>query len=198
MSEVRKPITGEERIAKIQDIRTRKGHLLGKLATSEDRLKHSVLVAEPSDKHGDMPTYYSEYFKSDFGYVYKGVPSTAVRQADPDQSEYTTARRPLSELEQGCGNDSRCSFAGRSALSQAVERQQGMLAEELAQEQQITEAARDNRFSRYTELLGSPAEHPDETIATELSELTKEFYLPRNYQEACATMDAGGITYGIS
>jgi len=93
---------------------------------------------------------------------------------------------------------SACSnFSGRMAMNQAVERQQRMLAEHLVSVRQSAEDARANRLGRYVELLGNQTELVDETVANEFNGLVREFYNPRNFEEECVIMDAGGSTYGV-
>lgn len=107
MSETIQPLTGEERRDRIKDIRERKGHLLGRgiivsgnnpgfvpAMPLEDPLKYSVLVRGT----GEYQYPYSEHFGPEFGYVYKGAPDGAIRQAESSQSEYAELRRPLAQL----------------------------------------------------------------------------------------------------
>lgn len=184
MSEALSPLSGEERRERIRDIRARKGHLLGRGIVvsgskpgfvpglpSEDPMKYSVPYV---DENGNT------------AYKYRGKPASSIRPLPSNQSEFakpTNGRSP--------------EVCGRTALSAAVGRQQRMIAEDLASEHQNAEEARANRLGRYVELLGNRTELADETVADEFNGLVREFYIPRNVEEECMIMDAGGSTYGV-
>ncbi len=92
MSEIIKPLTGEERVARIKDIRARKGHLLGQFATHVNPLKYSILV-------GAVDVYQAYPLCSDYSedaqYVYKGVPNNSLRQISSSVSEFAGVVRQL-------------------------------------------------------------------------------------------------------
>lgn len=184
MSETIQPLTGEERRDRIKDIRERKGHLLGRgIIVSGNNT--GFVPAIPLE---DPMKYSTPYIDEDgnAAYKYRGKPASSIRTLPADQSEFA---RPSNEhSSEGCG---------RTALSAAVERQQIMIAEDLAYEHQTAEEARANRLNRYLELLGGKTVPLDEAGVDEFSGLAQEFYIPRNYNEACQIMDVGGSTYGV-
>lgn len=98
MSEILKPLTGEDRIARIRDIRARKGHLLGcgvafSITRGEDGL----------DEYSVNDLKYSVPSRGYFGetvYVYRGVPEKSIRQRHARQSEFVEAGRPLAQMEE--------------------------------------------------------------------------------------------------
>ncbi len=184
MSETMQPRNGDERRDRIMDIRERKGHLLGRGIIVSSGNPGFVPAIPPEE-----PLKYSTPYIDKDGkpaYKYRGKPTSSIRTLPADQSEFVRTRNRHSA--EGCG---------RTALSTAVERQQIMIAEDLAYEQQTSEEARANRLNRYLELLGDGTALLDEAAVDELNGLAHEFHMPRDYIEACQIMDAGGVSYGI-
>lgn len=183
MSESLSSLSREERQERIRDIRARKGYLLGRgLVTSDSNPGFVPGVIE------DPMKYSTPYVDEDgnVAYKYRGKPVSSIRTLPANQSEFA---KPT--------NGHSPEAYGRTALSTAVARQQEMLATGLALEQQNAEEARAGRLGRYLELLGNRAELSDEAVAGEFNGLAREFYIPRNVDEECLIMDAGGSTYGV-
>jgi len=174
----------ENRLERIEDIRFRKGHLLGATMaeTLSDRRKFSVMVSE---SHFDgMVTECDADVPLD-----KGTPETMQRSLSPTISEFV---KPAPEDTQRVAMQA----SGQVALGSAIERQQGLLAEIVHSKQVTAEAARTKRLDHYIELLQNPLELSDQDTADIFFGYAKEFYLPRGYEEDGRIIDAGGITYG--
>lgn len=73
----------------------------------------------------------------------------------------------------------------RSGMQDTVYRLQAEIAYQLYQEQIQAARARQSRLEQYLANL------------TQKEVIVGEFYIPRNFDEACAIHDAGGVVYGI-
>lgn len=90
MSEFKSPLTGEERRARIRDIRERKGHFLG-MGIIDSGDKSGYVTAYP----GIDPMKYSVPVQPSYIdgceeviYAYKGIPRSSIRPVSPNISEF--------------------------------------------------------------------------------------------------------------